>query len=450
VQTGGAEASWEEAVSKIGNTWMKRAKRGCVAAGVIGMCAFLMGCGTGVLGGRTGAGNSVNGATVSGTVLGGMSGVAGARVRLYAVGTQGYGSAATDLLGDRIVLTDANGRFSVEGLYTCPTASTLVYVVALGGNPGKGTNSNSALLRAVGTCASVAGGGMMTVNELTSVASVYALRAFFASADHVGAPAEKSAALGRAFGTAARLMQALDAGDAPAGEVVYPVAAMRTLADVMATCVESTGGEAGDGSACGTLFGWTGGSSTKDTLAAVWTMASFPGRHVKELLGLVQTTAPYVPMATGMSDLSLVVRHRSGLVRPGAAAMDASGRLWVLDEGVKPVHVLDASGQEVSGAPFVPAAMAVPKAMAMDAQGDAWMADGSSNVVKVTPQFAATSWTVKGLQSPVAVAVASDQSVWVADGASATLTTFPATDPSKATSVTVPAQAVATDLAAAY
>jgi hypothetical protein len=66
------------------------------------------------------------------SVHGGQQPVSGATLQLYAVGTTGDGSAATPLL-TQAVTSDANGNFDITGGYTCPSASTLVYITATGG-----------------------------------------------------------------------------------------------------------------------------------------------------------------------------------------------------------------------------------------------------------------------------------------------------------------------------
>ena len=112
--------------------------------------ALLSGCGTG-----SGLQNTALIAPanqVRGIVHGGQQPLSGAVIQLYPVGTTGYGSAGTGLISGAaqstagIALTDANGNFNITGKYTCPSASTLVYLTATGGNPGllPSTTNNSA------------------------------------------------------------------------------------------------------------------------------------------------------------------------------------------------------------------------------------------------------------------------------------------------------------------
>src|ERR1035437_6626173 len=64
---------------------------------------------------------AVAGAAVKGTVYGGQQPIIGATVQLWAVGTGGYGSAAT-ALGSPVTTLSPGGTFTI-GAYTCPTGS---------------------------------------------------------------------------------------------------------------------------------------------------------------------------------------------------------------------------------------------------------------------------------------------------------------------------------------
>jgi hypothetical protein len=134
--------------------------------------------------------------------------VSGATVQLYAAGTTGDGSAATAMLSPSVT-TDANGEFTLTGLYTCPSAGTLVYLVATGGNPGlNGTANNSALalMAALGPCGNLTSSTFIVVNELTTVAAVYSLAPFMTSATSVGWGANDQTALSSAFMLATQLV----------------------------------------------------------------------------------------------------------------------------------------------------------------------------------------------------------------------------------------------------
>src|SRR5579875_1846249 len=127
---------------------------------------------------------------IQGMVHGGNLPVSGAHIYLYAASTSGYGTAANSLInasgsnvfedgnGNYYVVTDANGNFALgtsQGNdYTC-TAGQLVYMVAVGGNPGlSGTvnNANIVQMAALGQCPSsgslAAQVPYLTINEVTT------------------------------------------------------------------------------------------------------------------------------------------------------------------------------------------------------------------------------------------------------------------------------------------
>ena len=132
---------------------------------------------------------------MSGAVHGGQQPISGATIQLYAVGTSGDGSASTPLL-TAPVASDANGNFGITSLYTCPSSSTLVYLTATGGSPGSGTtNPQIALMAALGPCGSLTPSTFIFVNEITTVAAVYALAPYITSFSAIGSGTSDAAAL---------------------------------------------------------------------------------------------------------------------------------------------------------------------------------------------------------------------------------------------------------------
>jgi hypothetical protein len=151
--------------------------RGTAVASLVGSLLFvaLTGCGVGV----TAPSVADTGAAIRGVVHGGQQPVSGAHIYLYAANTTGYGgygitassanasvsllkssvltnnagSAGVDSSGNYYVVTDAHGGFTVSSDYSC-TAGQQVYLYAIGGNPGAGTNSAAAFLAILGACPS--------------------------------------------------------------------------------------------------------------------------------------------------------------------------------------------------------------------------------------------------------------------------------------------------------
>jgi hypothetical protein len=108
----------------------------------------------------------------------------GATIQLYAVAATSKG-AATPLIS-ATVTTAQDGTFTITGDYSC-TGNPLVYIVATGGNPGSGTNTALSLMAALGPCNNLTPSTFISINELTTVASVYALAPFMSGYKNVGA-----------------------------------------------------------------------------------------------------------------------------------------------------------------------------------------------------------------------------------------------------------------------
>ncbi|HEV2645607.1 MAG TPA: choice-of-anchor D domain-containing protein [Acidobacteriaceae bacterium] len=242
-----------------------------------------------------------------GSVHGGLLPVTGATIQLYAVGTTGDGSPATPLLSTATV-TDASGYFDLTGLYTCPAGNPLIYVVATGGNPGVSANNpNLSLMATLGSCSSLTASTSIVINELTTVAAVYALAPFISSPTAIGSAPNHSAAMAAEFNLSAEFVDTTlgtSPGTAvPAGTTV-PIAQINTIADILATCIESTGGTSGDGSPCGTLFALTTPPTTPatspatNTIAALLNLANNPTLNTSALFALVTPSTPFQPVQT--------------------------------------------------------------------------------------------------------------------------------------------------------
>jgi len=116
---------------------------------------------------------------VSGTVKDGATPISGSTVTLYAAGASGYGATPT-VIATAANPTDSAGAFTLPlSASDCPEApGDLLYLVATGGNAGKGTNGQIALMAALGSCHNSTFPTSITMNEATTVASAYALSGF--------------------------------------------------------------------------------------------------------------------------------------------------------------------------------------------------------------------------------------------------------------------------------
>jgi len=270
-----------------------------IAAAMAGL-VLLAGCGVQ----RPGS-SAVPDATagVTGRVHGGQQAVGGSTIQLYTVGTTGDGSSSTALL-TQTVTTDGNGNFNLTGLYSC-TSATLVYITATGGDPTPTTtNPNLAMMTALGACTGLTSGTFISINEVTTVAAVAALSPYMTSATAVGSGTSDVAALTAAFATAAAYadpsLGVTPGPDVPAG-MAAPSSEINTLADILAACVNSTGGASGDNSSCGNLFLLTkptNGTAATNTVMALLNLANNPTLNTSSLFGLASSSGPFQPGLT--------------------------------------------------------------------------------------------------------------------------------------------------------
>jgi trimeric autotransporter adhesin len=240
---------------------------------------------------------------VHGLVHGGQQPVTGATIQLYAVGSAAEGSPATPLLSPAPT-TDATGSFNITGTYTCPSPTTLVYIVATGGNPGLPAGSNNtalSLMAALGPCGNLSASTYIFMNELTTIATVYPLAPYMTSPSAIGAPSGEVEALTAAFVQAAQLVNTTT-GTAPgtgvpAGTTV-PIEQINTIGNILSVCINSAGGTAGDNSPCGNLFSLTtptGLTPATDTSTALLHIANDPALNTAALYNLIPPQAPFQP-----------------------------------------------------------------------------------------------------------------------------------------------------------
>jgi hypothetical protein len=246
------------------------------------------------------------GGSLSGKVYGGQQPVVGAVIQLYPVGSTGDGSGATGLIKSTVT-TDASGSFSITGLYQCPTNNPLVYLVGSGGNPGlnAGTNNTAInLMAALGKCNNLSSSTTIFVNEITTVAALAALAPYTTSASAIGSGSSDSGAISAAFTLASEYANTVTGSTpgsgVPPGETV-PTEQIDTLADMIAACVNSGGGIAGDGSSCGNLFTYStppGGTAPTDIVTALVDIFDNPTNNIENLLSLANATTPFQPTFT--------------------------------------------------------------------------------------------------------------------------------------------------------
>jgi hypothetical protein len=325
--------------------------------------------------------------------------ISGATIRLYAAGTSGYASNATSLLTPAVV-SDVNGNFSITGDYTCPSATSQLYLVATGGNPGlaSGTNNTAvALMAALGPCSlhgssyTLDPNSFVSVNEVTTVASVYALAAFMdGSAAHVGTSSTNATGLANSFELVNNMVNTgngMALSVTSAGNGTVPQATINTLADILAPCINSDG----TGAPCSALFAAAtpnGGTAPTDTIQAIYNIARHPANNVSTLYGLASAGFPFGPTlpaapndwTLGLSYTTVTLDSRGGGASQSALAIDGAGDIWIAnqfttsDNTASSVSELSNNGTILSGAAgYTGGGINRPNNIAIDPSGDAWV-----------------------------------------------------------------------------
>jgi hypothetical protein len=477
----------------------------------ITLALSLSGCGLGTVQLSGPSAEAVPSSGISGILHGGDQPIVGATVTLYQVGTSGYGTGASAIAG-ATTTTGAGGSFKIPS-YTCPSSTTLVYLVATGGNPGlsatdsvtaetvsttgtagtntvlftgnndfhvgqsvtlagftafsylngtqtvtavaptqgggpntsfsiadtsssdpgagsysdtgtvsgtSATNANLKIVAPIGQCSGAAATNVF-LNEVVDAAAAFSLAQYADPATgQIGSPSTTLAQTGlaNAFNTFTNLVT-LSNGTANAGStktangftisIAPENLKLNTVADILAACINSSGGAEGDGSICGTLFANVGTTSyPTDTFGAAVDMALNPTSttgQIKNLYGLISTTPPFTGVSVQPTDWTVGILYTDTttnspvLTQPQSIAIDASGNVWVASDGSS---VNGALGElSPVGSPLVGtnslASTAFgalnPRNVAVDPSGNVWLTTSSSNgdVFEYTPGTASAA-----------------------------------------------------------
>ena len=278
---------------------------------------------------------TVSAASLKGQVLGAGAPIGNSTVTLWAAGT-----GATKQLAQ--VRSGADGRFTLTAPST-PADSSL-YLVAQGGQPAAnkavGNNPAIALMSVLGSKLPTE----VTINEMTTVASVWT-NSQFLNGTAIHGPA---LGLRIAAGNVPNLVCLKTGG---LGQVIQDplnssqtatLATFNTLANLLAGCVTRVHADA-----CNKLFDVAtppGGVAPTDTLTAAQNIARNPSNQAHEIFALLDAfypvpagkrlrPAPFIPylsFAPPAWTLSLVYAG-GGLNSLGGIDIDAEGNLWAAD-----------------------------------------------------------------------------------------------------------------------
>jgi hypothetical protein len=391
-------------------------------------------------------------------VHGGQAPIKSASIKLWEVGSTGYGSTPTLLYSTTTSAVDGTFGFPIASWTTNCTnvsganLSTPVYLTSSGGDAGSGTNSSILLMAALGPCNSINTSTFVNIDEVTTVAAAYALGQFMNPAN----PAQigyltSQTGIQHAFTTAGNLVN-IGAGTAsaltPNGNGSIPQAEINTLANILAYCVN--GSFSGTGNNCSTLFtdafnasGSTLGTSfttPTNTLMAAQQIAAYPGNHVSALFGLAGGLgAPFQSALTSApNDWTIAVQYAANGADKNtnprvALAIDNSDNVWIANLSESNVEMLNNQGVPAAFSPIT-GNISTPTGLAVDSQGDAWVSNaGNSSVFGLCPNGGQCSSTYNntggcnnnsscGFNSPFWLAFDGSGNLWVVNNGTPSLT----------------------------
>jgi sugar lactone lactonase YvrE len=387
-----------------------------------------------------------HGAALQGHVVGGQQPVTGASILLYAAGSAGDGAGAVNLLAPNIVTTDGSGSFSITGDYACPSATTQVYLVAQGGNPGLASGEdNPALLMmaALGSCGDLTSSTSIVVNEATTVAAAWALAQFLGPGATIGATSTNATGLANAFAVANNLVNT-SIGFAPGSGLpqgaTTETAKLNTLANSLAACVNSNGGQA-----CAALFAAAteSGNAPANTMDAALNIVRNPANNVLAAFDAGAPSGPFRPaLSASPHDWTMSITYGGcasgcgGLNLPGSLAIDSAGNVLVANYFGGVVSKFSPSGVPAAANGIPGAGLNQSYGIAVDGMDDVWVTNEESVTAAdnqhlgSVSEFSSTGvelsgdgYTGGGVYYPLGAAADSNGSIWIANygNSSATL-----------------------------
>jgi sugar lactone lactonase YvrE len=225
------------------------------------------------------------------------------------------------------------------------------------------------------------------------------------------------------------ITQGISPGSAAPAGAVLPVAKVYTLANILASCINSS-----PSTACNALFSAAtppSGTTPSDTISAALEIARNPSHNVASLFALATPQPPFVPaLSTAPGDWTVSETFKGGGQNlPSSIAIDASGNVWTANvcsssNPCSSVTELSPTGQPLSTSGFTNGTLFESYGLALDLSGNVWVTsqqspgvnNGNGSVTELTGSGqVGQTFFGGGVFFPIAVATDTDGSVWIAN-----------------------------------
>ncbi len=339
---------------------------------------------------------------------------------------------------------------------TTITLSTKTTAAGAGVNVTFSNVNNTAIVQMAGLGQCPAAGNLaaqvpyLVINEVTTVAFAYSVSGFATTAYNVSTDATGTTALANAFANETNIVN-LQWGQAPtspnanpgptASPNTNPQSKIYTLANLLATCVNSSSASSGN---CVNLFKYattSSGAIATDEANAIFNIAHNQAENVTNLYGLTSANNPFNPSLTAQPTdwtlpivynnvISLYGTNGGATIDSGPFNMvaDASGNMWIGDEvkgavKVTPLGVFASYDKDDTGATF-----GEIKGVAVTSTGSIWASDAANNKMTILDSTGAATFTStagsSGINGPAGIAFDSSGDAFVANDTAGTVSIF--------------------------
>jgi sugar lactone lactonase YvrE len=243
------------------------------------------------------------------------------------------------------------------------------------------------------------------ISEESTVAAAYALGGFGNGPFNIGAPHSNLAGIVNAANTAGQLYNFVKGGTAVSNtnaglngttsNGVVPETKLNTLANILASCVDSGSTASSPSSICTTLFSnatnngvANGGTVPTDTATAAFNIAQYPASNVAALYPLQNAgTSPFAPnLNSAPSDFTVTIAYTGGGLgatngkSPHSVAVDAKGNVYTVNYASSRLNVFSGLGVPQNATGYNGEDISHPVSVAVDSDSaTVWIANSTSN-----------------------------------------------------------------------